>query len=874
MLRASLLLVTALGLQATQVCSQNEVPSPESVLGYQVGADFKLATYEDSRAYFEMLAEASDSMTLLDVGFTTDQRPFTLALISSPENLAEIERQRQISLRLAHPKGLSEADARELARDGLAFVHIDGGVHSSEVAGAQHSLQLAYDLLSSTGEPAVEAILSNVVLMLWPTLNPDGQTMIAEWYRSNVGTPYEISSMPWLYQRYVDHDNNRDAYMLNMIESRVIGRTWREWEPQIIYVHHQTAPFPTRIWLPPFSEPIGVRTHPLMTRTVNSIGMLIAQALEERGQVGATHKGSAFDAWYPGYIDYLPNFQNSATFWTETALYEYATPHFYEQSDFPRDRRSLRAESLYASPWRGGWWRLRDAVEYMLTGSMATLDYAAKFKQQLLFNRYRAGMDAIERYLDEPPYAWFIPQDQRDPMAPVELLRRMAFNGIEVHQLRVGVEFEGREHPAGTWVIRMDQEFSELVRQVFDVQVYPDLRDSPEGPVAQPYDAAAWTLPYQMDVRVIRATEPLTETVRSAMEPVAGARVSWSLSGQEPDAASFDSVPGVGFDTDEVASGIVPLESRLTGEGPTLVVDPGQNNSFRAINRAWREGGGVSYSDGRYHLHGLDEEAISGLVGDLMLRAERGAGGGAPVEQPRIGLYRPWNPSMDEGWTRWLLERYEFEFKSLRNADFKGAPLEDRFDVIVFSDLRSRLILTGFPEGSAPPRYTGGIGQDGVRALGAFVRSGGTLVCMNGSSNFAIEALNLPVRNALGELSRREFFVGGSILEIEVDATQPVMAGMPERAKVFFEGSPAFKMAEGFEGQVLARYADAGSPLASGYLFGEEHLHGLAAALNVAYGDGRVLLIGFRPQWRAQPFGTFRVLFNSLLFHGLHAQGG
>ena len=369
----------------------------------------------------------------------------------------------------------------------------------------QHTIQLAYDLLTGRDDPEIAAIFDNVIFMLWPTLNPDGQTMVAEWYRSNVGTPYEVAPLPRLYQKYVGHDNNRDAYMLNMIESRVVMRTWRHWEPQIVYTQHQTAPFPTRIWLPPFAEPIGSEVHPLMSRTVNSIGMLMAQALEERGQIGATHMGTGFDAWYPGYVDYLPMLRNAAAFWTETALYRYATPHFYTVQDFPENRRTLRSESLYPSPWKGGWWRIRDAIDYMLTTSTATLDFAAKFKNDLLYNRYQSGRDTIRKYAAEPPYAFFVPEGGRDPVAVVELMRRLAFTGVRVHQLERAAVHEGMTHPAGTWVIPMDQEFAELVRQVLGVQTYPDLREFPDGPLEQPYDAAGWTLSYQMGVHVVAA---------------------------------------------------------------------------------------------------------------------------------------------------------------------------------------------------------------------------------------------------------------------------------------------------------------------------------------------------------------------------------
>ena len=876
-LRGPALHVLALALAGVSLLAQS-VPAPESVLGFRVGADFTLATYEESIAYFRKLDAASDRITLVEIGRTTLGRPWQVALVSSPANLAAVDKYREIALRLASPEGLTDEDARRLSREGKAIVHIDGGLHASEVAGAQHTIQLAYDLVSGAADPKTAAILDNVILMLWPSINPDGQTIVADWYKSNVGTPYEVAPQPELYQRYIGHDNNRDAYMLNMIESREIGRVWRRWEPQIIYVHHQSSPFPTRIWLPPFAEPIATQVPPIMSRTVNMIGMAIARSLEERGQVGATHMGTGFDAWYPGYIDYLPMLQNINAFWTETALYRYATPHLYTIADYPRDMRDLRPQTLYASPWRGGWWRLRDAVDYMLTASMSVLDFAAKYREELLYNRYQAGRDQIRKYEREPPFAYVVPRQQRDPVAAVELLRRLAFNGLRVHQLSSAAAHDGVSHPAGSWVIAMNQPFGELARQVLDVQVYPDLREFPEGPPEQPYDAAGWTLPLQMGVRVIEARTPLTPEFRRAMQPL-GAVKSTQTNGngpQQEDAAPFDSVPGLGFDSHPVAAAIMPPPGEISGAGAALALDPSQNNAFRALNAAWRAGASVRMDAGRpsgarYIVAGASSSTIDGWVRDLALKAERTAAAGVEVGRPRLGLYQPWMASMDAGWTEWLLERYGFEFANVRNGDIQGGNLRERFDVLILADERPAAIVDGFAPGSVPPRYEGGIATRGVRALDEFVRAGGTLVCLNRSSEFAIDRLQLPVKNVTAGLKRQEFFASGSILHVTTDPAHPVMAGMPQQAAVFFDDSAAFQPQDGFRGDVLARYQPKGSPLLSGYLLGERFLHGHAAALDVRLGDGHVILIGFRPQWRGQPFGTFRVLFNAALFHGASA---
>ena len=862
-----------LGLYPPGLLGQ-QVPTPESVLGFDVGADFHLASYEEALDYFQRLDAASDRVQLLEVGKTSFGRSWYMALISSAENLNNVEHYKEIARRLAYPDGLSEEEARALAREGKAIVHIDGGLHSGEVAPAQHTIQLAYDLVTGDDDPEIAAILENVIFMLWFSMNPDGQTMVADWYRSNLGTPFEVSSMPQLYQKYVGHDNNRDGYMINQIESRVVTRMVREWEPQIFYNHHQTAPFPTRIWIPPFAEPISPDVHPLMWRTVNLVGMAMAQALEERGQKGAMHMGQGFDDWYPGFLDHAHNFHNVVSFMTETGLYRYATPHFYTVNDFPGDTRELRPQSLYSSPWEGGWWRLRDAVEYCLTASISVLDVAAKYKEDLLFNRYQAARDVIAKHRDGPPYAYFIPEEQRDAVAAAEMLRRLAFNGIDVHTLSGSVTVDGITHPEGTWVILMDQSNANFVRQLFAIQDYPDLRLYPDGPPDPPYDLSGWTLPYLFDVRVVEARSPITQGLRQAMAPISAEPLSWA---GEEDAAPWDSPPGVGFDSDPVARAIVPPEGRGPGGG-TLILDAAQNNSYKALNRVWASGGQVQFvpgagaeeegsagSTGGWAVTGLSGNARNALVKDLRLQATGGSGG-ARIAQPRIGLYRPWSASSDEGWTRWILEMYDFDFTSLYNPDVLAGDLRERYDVIVLSDLRGRSILEGFGIGTVPPRYVGGIGDAGVRELDAFVRAGGTLVTLNGSSMFAVEQLHLPVRNVVQGVARDEFSLSGSLLEIHVDPSHPVMSGLLPRSRIMIGNSPVFTTEEGFEGRVLAKYPTEGNPLLSGFLLGEEFLHGYAAALEVNHGEGRVILLGMRPHWRGQPFGTFKILFNAALY--------
>jgi hypothetical protein len=421
-----------------------------------------------------------------------------------------------------------------------------------------------------------------------------------------------------------------------------------------------------------------------------------------------------------------------------------------------------------------------------------------------------------------------------------------------------------------------------------------------------------------MDVRVVAAQSPLSPEFRDAMRPVTGEPIPWESSPAADLRANptadlrADATAGLRANatanprtnatadlrTNAVAAGIVPPPGRITGSGPALAVDPAENAAFTLISRVLGGGGGVRFAagtpsvlvdgevpaedgpttpsvaadarGGRYLVSGIDRGTLEQWVNELALRAERARDDG-PAVRSRIAIYEPWTASMDAGWTRWLFDRYGFEYTTIRNADVQAANLRERYDVIVLASDPARTLLDGYAEGTVPRRYAGGIGATGARALDAFVRAGGTLVCLNRSTAFAIEQLHLPVQDALADLERDEFFASGSILEVITDPAHPIMAGMPQRAKIFVDGSPAFTTLDGFRGSALAKYAPAGSPLLSGYLLGEEHLNGLAAALDVRHGAGHVILIGFRPQWRGQPHGTFRVLFNAVLFANEHA---
>src|SRR5882757_1918303 len=821
------------------------VPTPESVLGHQPGDDFYLANYDESREYFHKLAASSNRVKLITVGKTTRGLDWEIAIISSPENLATLDQYKDISRRLAQGRGLDDRAARELARQGVAIVHIDGGLHSTEVAGAQQSIALAYKLVSSQGDAEVDAILNNVILMLWPTLNPDGQNQVVAWYRKNLGTTFEVSPLPDLYQEYVGHDNNRDGYMNNMLESRDVTRTEIEWDPVIFYCHHQTAPFPTRIFVPPFVEPISGNIHPLMARWLNALGTDIAAYLDEHGMPGAVNR-VGFDNWYPGFLDFTHIFRNSISFFTETALFRYATPRFYPVDEFPKDPRGLRSEVFYSSPWKGGWWRLRDAVNYMEGASMAVLDTAAKYREELLYNRYQSAADNVIRFTKEPPFAYVVPLEQRDLPEAATLVQKIMINGIEVQQAAKPFHANGREYAPGTWVILMDQPFSPLVKELFEPQHYPDLRETPNSPPKLPYDVTGWTLPMQMGVQVAPVLEPVSQTERA------------SLRRMDQFAAPAGNIDGTG------GAFVLSHRSNASFKALNAILDGGGHASFGPMETDTPEGS----ESGAIFVTGMDRDKIKKVAGDNSLRLKGVAS--APkdvvaIKKARVGLYRSWVDNIDEGWTRWILENYGFAPVTLRNGDIQAGSLREHFDAIILPDAMPETIRNGFGPGRVPGMYTGGIGEVGAAALREYVRAGGTLITFNNASLFAIDDLGLPVKNGVAGLKDEEFFCSGCLLRVELqDSGASAVWGLPHDPIVMFERGPAFEAKDGFRGRILAAYPKEQSPLMSGYLLHPERIQGKAAAVEVQYGNGRVYLLGFRPQWRGQSHGTYKFFFNAI----------
>jgi hypothetical protein len=823
--------------QATSAPSA-AAPSPEQVFGFPPGADYKLADYPMIVDYYHKLAAAvPERIRVMDIGPTAAGQQMILAVISAPENLRQLDRYREISRRLALARGLTDEQASELAHQGKAIVWIDGGLHASEVAHAQHSPELAYRVATDETEE-MRFIRENAILLQLPVMNPDGLNMVAAWYKQNVGMPYELAEMPWLYHKYVGHDNNRDWYAMTQPETRNVAHLlYQEWFPQIIYNHHQSGPFPSRIFVPPFDEPVNPNIPPLVLRGVHLVGDAISARLEKEGKPGAVSR-LGFDTWWNGGMRTAPYFHNMVGILTETSLYRYATPRFYKPEEIPKQFRNgvstQEPSSTYPNPWRGGWWRLRDPIEYMLTSSLAVLDIGARLRADWLYNIYQMGKWAIQAGEKGSPYAYVIPPEQWDPGAAVEMIHMLELGGVDVRRAQAEFSADRKKYPTGSYVILAAQPFRAYILDLLEPQKYPDLRTHPGGPPKRPYDMTGWTLPMQMGVAVARVEKSFAADVAPVANVSAPAR---------------------------------PSEGYLSRR---------ENATFRLVNHALKAGKSVYVAA---------EKFSGGDVGTFIVGASAPAEAkGVRQRAPRIGLYQSWVANMDEGWTRWLLEQYGFDYATLHDADIRVGQLAEKFDCVILPQQEFRGLLLGHQPGDMPsgefsdmprepivqrPEYIGGLGLEGAYQLKQFVLAGGTLIAMDTAANLPIQLFGIPVRNVVAGVANNEFYAPGSLFRLEVTTDHPLTYGLPKDTIAFFVNSPAFEAFR--DAKVLARYPQKGV-LASGWLLGEPRVAGRAALVEAPLGKGRVILIGFRCQFRGQPHATFKVLFNSIYSSSLNAR--
>ncbi|MHC4073512.1 MAG: M14 family metallopeptidase [Planctomycetota bacterium] len=843
-----------------------QVQQPEELIGHQVGADYKLARYEKIREYFQHVADNSHRVNVREIGVTTEGRDMFIAEITDDASPARIEKAMTHQKQIADPRLIKDdRHEQELIASAKVVVLVNCNLHSSEIASSQMAMELLHDLATGTS-PEIEEILKRTIIVLIPSANPDGLDKVIDWYERSLGKPWEGTGMPWLYQKYAGHDNNRDWFMLNLTETRLVTRViYKQWLPNILYDIHQMSG--ARLFVPPFFDPKNPNVHPLNDHMMMIIGGHMGAALSRAGKKGILNS-AMYDNWWQGGFRTTAYRHNITGLLTEAASVLIASPIFQRKSELTGSRRGMPNYAIatnFPDPWPGGWWRLRDIVEYEKIACMSLFTLTARYHDLVKSNTIKQARDAIQRGGSEPPFAWLVPPDQVDAQTAAEMLSILHATGVEVHQAQDQFTADGVPYPAGTYILYCAQPYRAHLNDMMERQVYPNRSSYPGGPPEAPYDTAGWTLPLQMGVRSVSVNQPFECRARE-LETVA--------------------LP---------AGKVTETSDDIRG----YVVRAGANDNYRLANRLskagirfqmisspsrWKDTRGGEMPRGSLFIpdaNGAAPKLLAGISTELI-----GVGREYPektaalrdVSPPRLGLYQPWTASKDEGWTRLVLDNFEFAYTSVHNAEIRAGNLRERYDCLVLPSVSSNSVIKGRAVDTTEPQYVGGIGSEGIIMLQDFVQDGGTLVCIDRSCNLPIGNFNIPVRNVLAGKSSKDFFCPGSILRVWVDQEHPVGYGCPEWISGYFARSQAFELIEEskkddkdrrspdvrFPARVVARYSDT-VLLESGWIRGAELIADKPAIVEVQYGKGKIILLGFAVQHRGQPHGTFRLLFNSIL---------
>ena len=856
-------------LIAVSVCAET-IPSPEEHFGHIVGADRTLIPYPDVLAYLELVAASSDRVSIEEAGTSTLGNRMPVVVLTSSANQARLDEIREQSRQIAKPDGLTPEASRQLIENGVAVALVTCTIHSTEVGSTQMTTEFVYEF-ATTEDPERLAWMDDAVLLLMPSINPDGQIMIADWYEKWLGTEYEGGRMPWLYHHYVGHDNNRDFYALTQKESQVVNEVlYHRWYPQVFLDEHQMGSNGPRMFVPPQTDPLDLEVHSLVFRMADGIGTNMSRRLEENDKTGVGHN-MIFDSYWPGGTRNTAWWKNVTGLLSEVASARIATPIYIDPGElrgggkgFPEYGR----RSNFPSPWEGGWWRLRDIVEYELVATWAYLEAIAEDREHILTNVDRMARQAIDEGSNEAPYAFIIPPDQHDEVAARRMVALLLRHGVEITRATDAFKVGYATYPAGTIVIPAAQAYRPFLLVMLRPQRYPEVRPSVNGPIIEPYDVASWSLPLTMGVDVVESPQPLA----GAFEPIAEA--DWPRSAVTIDEPAGTLIPAG-------ADALYTAVNRLLADGHTLarVAETGD---------VWIDRTEV----GRATLAALaDELELPTIEIAEAPEATR------TMSAQRIGLFKPWVASMDEGWTRWVLEQYDFPMVNLANEQIRSGEFTDTVDVLLFPDVEAGIISKGVPGDSywgrfvpLPPEYSGGIDEwtptdeagdaksskkgtnakptKGGQRIKKWVEGGGTVVALDTSAAYFIDLFELPVKDVVADAKHPDLVCPGSTLRVEVDTTHPLGWGLRADEAIYFADSPAFKTSvpdPRFDRHVVARYPDhVRDILLSGYLEGGEILERRAAVVEYRVGDGRVVLIGFRAQHRGQPLRTFKLLFNAL----------
>jgi hypothetical protein len=808
MLLPSLLLAALSAACAAPAGQRPTVTTPSEYLGRPLAADSTLADWSEVSSYFQLLARQSPRVRVQSVGRTTQGRDFLLAAVSSEANLARLDELRAHAARLADPRGASPADLERALSGGLPILMISSAMHSTETAAPQFAMRLAHELATSDAEPFASARERALVLIL-PCTNPDGLDAVVSWYRRTLGTPFEASGMTELYQRYAGHDNNRDWFMLSLEETRLVTRLlYVDWHPTVYWDVHQQGQSAERMFVPPFRDPLNPNLDPAI---ITGIGLLGARALHDMTAAGFTgvSTGVTFDMWWNGGNRNVPVRHNIVGLLTEAASVDLATPIFLKPGELraPGELAHYAPSNRFPAPWPGGWWRLSDIVEYEMAFARSLCSSLSSEPRFWLENALGAAQRAIAAGREGAPKAWILPADNPDRGALARLVSALAACGVEFHRATTALQADGRTYPSGSLVILRDQPYGAHVKDLMEVQRYP------EG--EPPYDVAGWTLPFLLGVERAECVE----LPRGTWEPARD-------------------LPGA-------------LETPLENGG---ALDPRDTRTWKLVFSRLARGESVAWTGTEFEVAGQ---------------------GGTRLEQlPRVGLYAPWAPSMDEGWTRWVLESVGLPFATVRNERLRAGGLREDFDVLVIPDVSPATLERGRSPRSMFEQYTGGLAPEGAVEIEEFVREGGRVVAWEGGADWAVELFGLPLVDVTRGKEGEGFSCPGSVVRIVREAgggNEP--SSVPASLPVFFAGGRAWREAKAEEKKpsafdpkpvVRARYAPAHT-LLSGWIKAPEKIGGKASWVRADLGAGSLHLFGFSPVYRSWTQGSFQLLFRAIL---------
>jgi hypothetical protein len=823
------------------------VPSPKEVLGLDVGADRVLASYSESQKYMEVLAQGSQRVKLIEMGKTVEGRTMMAIAISTAANIAHLDDFRRGWARVADPRGVSRQDEDHLLATLPSCALITTGIHATEVAGPQAALLFAHELAAAAPGTAEVAWLEHTVLLLVPSLNPDGQESTVAWYRKWLGTPYEGSSPPFLFHRYAGHDNNRDFVYLTQPESRALNRfVYLEWHPQLFLDLHMMGSTGPRQFVPPFADPIAPRVHPFVWRVTSNLGTLMSLRLEEAGKAGVI-SGWTFDGNWIGGTRNTGWWKNVFGLLTETASAALATPVQVDESELRGGGKGLvnyEAQVNFPNPWKGGTWGLPDAVSYQLIVMRAFVEFAAVQRGSLLSDVERMAAAAVGRGESEPPRAYLVPPEG-DPGRRGHLIQLLLAAGVEGFAVAEDLAADGRTYPAGTVVFPTAQPLRQYLVEVMSRQRYPQIEPAPNAEILLPYDITGWTMPLELGVHAVR----VNGTLHGHLVPLSG---EWTA----------PTPPAV-------------------GKGDVVVIPADQLAGFAVANHALEKGASVSrltaptevagrqFRAGSFVIAGGTADRTLAGSGVAAVRVREVPAGAAALRRVVVGVYHPNFGLEDAGWLRFVLENAGLPVEVVDTASVASGKFASRVEVLVIPPMEGRVIVDGPPQRGAapePPEYRKGIGHEGSEAIKHFFASGGTVIAFGPSADWLAETLALPVADVLKGATRSEVYCPGALLSLEVDSGSPIGWGMPSHVAAMVEGRTAFATRPVIGEQsrtVVARFPDSNLVL-SGWMRGEEKLQRRAAAVEVRVGSGRAVLFSFAPYFRGQTEATFPLLYNAV----------